>query len=180
MVYLINIVMTFEEKIISNSEIRQKNLMRPAKIASDKPDTGVTIIKKGAYYLIKDSADITIKYLPLMCYGSFTSPITSLKGKFTQSEIIDFVGRAKEESYTNQLLSVILTDIGCTQPITQIVDDDKTNELDLTFADDEDVYGDYETEEDVSVSKTTTSSEVIDVEDASVVIQKLIEVFNAK
>ena len=75
--------------------------MRPAKIASEKPDTGVTIIKKGAYYLIKDSADITIKYLPLMCYGSFASPLTSLKGKFTQSEIIDFVGRAKEESYTN-------------------------------------------------------------------------------
>jgi hypothetical protein len=180
MANLINIVMTFEEKIISNSEIRQRNLMRPAKIASNKPDTGVTIIKKGAYYLIKDSADITIKYLPLMCYGSFTSPITSLKNKFTQSEIIDFVGRAKEESYTNQLLSVILTDIGCTQPITQIVDDDKTDELDLTFTDDEDVYGDYETEEDISVSKTTTSSEVIDIEDASVVIQKLIEVFNAK
>lgn len=173
--------MTFEEKIISNSEIRQRNLMRPAKIASEKPDTGVTIIKKGAYYLIKDSADITIKYLTLMCYGSFSSPITSLKGKFTQSEIIDFVGRAKEESYTNQLLSVILTDIGCTQPITQVIDDDKTDELDLTFTEDEDVYGDYETEEDVSVSTTTTStSEVIDIEDASIVIQKLIEVFAAK
>lgn len=154
--------------------------MRPAKIASNKPDTGVTIIKKGAYYLIKDSADITIKYLPLMCYGSFASPITSLKNKFTQSEIIDFVGRAKEESYTNQLLSVILTDIGCTQPITQIIDDDKTEELDLTFTEDEDVYGDYETEEDISTSKTTTTSDVIDIKDASVVIQKLIEVFNAK
>jgi len=176
----INIVMTFEEKIISNSKIRQRNLMRPAKIASDKPDTGVTIIKKGAYYLIKDSADITIKYLTLMCYGSFSSPIASLKGKFTQSEIIDFVGRAKEESYTNQLLSVILTDIGCTQPITQIIDDDKTDELDLSFTDDEDVYGDYETEEEVSKSETTTTSEIIDIEDASVVIQKLIEVFNAK
>lgn len=173
--------MTFEEKIISNSEIRQRNLLRPAKIAFDKPDTGVTIVKKGAFYLIKDSADITIKYLPLLCYGSFSSPITSLKGKFTQSEIIDFVGRAKEESYTDQLLSVILTDIGCVQPITQIVNDDTTEELDLTFTEDEDVYGDYETEEDTSISKTTsTASEVIDIEDASVVIQKLIEVFNAK
>jgi hypothetical protein len=173
--------MTFEEKIISNSEIRQRNLLRPAKIAFEKPDTGVTIVKKGAFYLIKDSADITIKYLPLLCYGSFSSPITSLKGKFTQSEIIDFVGRAKEENYTNQLLSVILTDIGCTQPITQIVNDDTTDELDLTFTEDEDVYGDYETEEDTPISKTaSTASEVIDIEDASVVIQKLIEVFDAK
>ena len=172
--------MTFEEKIIKNSEIRQRNLMRPAKIAFEKPDTGVTINKKGAYYLIKDSADITIKYLPLLTYGSFKNPIKELKGKFTQSEIIDFVGRAKEESYTNQLLSVILTDIGCTQPITQIVDDDKTDELDLSFSDDEDVYGDYETEEEIKVTSSESKSETIDIEDASIVIQKLIEVFDAK
>ena len=42
--------MTFEEKIISNSEIRQRNLLRPAKIAFDKPDTGVTIVKKGFHH----------------------------------------------------------------------------------------------------------------------------------
>ena len=42
--------MTFEEKIITNSSIRQKNLMRPAKVAYENPDTGVTINKKGAYY----------------------------------------------------------------------------------------------------------------------------------
>jgi hypothetical protein len=172
--------MTFEEKIIKNSEIRQKNLMRPARIAYEKPDTGVTINKKGAFYLIKDSADITVKYLPLLSYGSFKNPISDLKGKFTQSEIIDFVGRAKEESFTNQLLSVILTDIGCTQPITQIVDGDESKELDLSFSDDEDVYGDYETEEEISVKSTTTATETIDVKDASIVIQKLIEVFNAK
>ena len=121
--------MTFEEKIIKNSEIRQKNLMRPAKIAFEKPDTGVTINKKGAFFLIKDSADITVKYLPLLSYGSFKTPIADLKGKFTQSEII---------------------------------------------------YGDYETEEELSVKTSTSSSKVIDVEDASIVIQKLIEVFNAK
>ena len=38
--------MTFEEKIIKNSSIRQKNLMRPAKIAFEKPDTGVKLIKR--------------------------------------------------------------------------------------------------------------------------------------
>jgi len=154
--------------------------MRPAKIAFENPDTGVTINKKGAFYLIKDSADITVKYLPLLSYGSFKNPINDLKGKFTQSEIIDFVGRAKEESYTNQLLSVILTDIGCTQPITQIVDDDESEEIDLSFSDDEDVYGDYETEEEVAIKTSSSTSQAIDVEDASIVIQKLIEVFNAK
>jgi hypothetical protein len=172
--------MTFEEKIIKNSKIRQKNLMRPAKIAFEKPDTGVTINKKGAYYLIKDSADITVKYLSHLSYASYNSPISDLKGKFTQSEIIDFVGRAKEENYTNQLLSIILTDIGVTAPITQVVEENKTEEIDLSFNDDEDVYGDYETEESTQVESSSTPQESIDIKDASIVIQKLIEVFEAK
>jgi len=75
---------------------------------------------------------------------------------------------------------VILTDIGCTQPITQIIDDDKSEEIDLSFSDDEDVYGDYETEEEVAIKTSSTTTEAIDVKDASIVIQKLIEVFNAK
>ena len=70
--------MTFEGKIISNSKIRQSKLMRPAKIACEKPDTGVTINKKGAYYLIKDSAEITVQYLVHLCYGSYTDAIKEL------------------------------------------------------------------------------------------------------
>jgi hypothetical protein len=172
--------MTFEEKIIKNSKIRQKNLMRPAKIAFDKPDTGVTINKKGAYYLIKDSADITVKYLSHLSYASYSNPIADLKGKFTQSEIIDFVGRAKEENFTNQLLSIILTDIGVVAPIAQVVDENKSDDIDLSFDDDEDVYGDYETEESTQVESSSTPQESIDIKDASIVIQKLIEVFEAK
>lgn len=172
--------MTFEEKIIKNSSIRQKNLMRPAKIAFEKPDTGVTINKKGAYYLIKDSADVTIKYVVHLCYGSYNNPINDLKGKFTQSEIIDFVGRSKEEQQTKQLLNIILTDIG-------VVNKDFTTEtkedIDLTITDEiDDVYGDYELEDSdtTSSSSSTTTTETIDVNDASGIIQKLIEVFQAK
>jgi|TARA_R110000850_G_scaffold26199_3_gene75123 hypothetical protein len=172
--------MTFEEKIIKNSSIRQKNLVRPAKIAFEKPDTGVTINKKGAYYLIKDSADVTVKYVVHLCYGSYNNPINDLKGKFTQSEIIDFVGRSKEEQQTKQLLNIILTDIG-------VVNNNFTTEtkedLDLTINDEiDDVYGDYELEDSdsTSSSSSTTSTETIDVNDASGIIQKLIEVFQAK
>ena len=49
--------MTFEEKIIKNCKLRQRKLMRAAQIAQESPDTGVTILKKGAYFLIKDAAD---------------------------------------------------------------------------------------------------------------------------
>jgi len=173
--------MTFEEKIIKNSPIRQKNLMRPAKIAFEKPDTGVTINKKGAYYLIKDSAEITMKYVSLLCYGSYKNPLTDLKGVFTQSEIIDFVGRSKEETHTKQLLNIILTDIGCiNQPVYDVVESE--TEIDFSIeGEDDDVYGDYEIESH-SVAKKTKAENIqkINVDDASGVIQKLIEVFEAK
>lgn len=173
--------MTFEEKIIKNSGIRQKNLLRPAKIAFDKPDTGVTINKKGAYYLIKDSAEITIKYVAHLCYGSYNDPIKELKGKFTQSEIIDFVGRSKEEYYTNQLLSIILADIGVVKQSFNTSTVEEEPEIDLTIEDDEDdVYGDYESETSTTTTSSKTSEEPIDVNDVSGVIQKLIEVFEAK
>jgi len=177
--------MTFEEKIISNSEIRQSKLLRAANIASEKPDTGVKILKKGAYYLIKDAADITKQYLAHLCYGSYKDPLGDLKGKFTQAEIIDFVGRSKEEQNTKQLLNVILTDIGTTQvtSITDpIVEDEVEEEIDLSIDDDmDDIYGDYEAETTTTTSsKSTTTSETVDVTDVSGVINKLIEVFNAK
>ena len=145
-------------------------------------DTGVTINKKGAYYLIKDSADITIQYLVHLCYGSYSDPINDLKGKFTQSEIIDFVGRSKEEKNTNQLLSIILADLGYVDKSFEVEEIAEEEELDLSISDDEDdVYGDYETETTPTVkSKSSSSSEPLDINDVSGVIQKLIEVFDAK
>lgn len=177
--------MTFEEKIIINSDIRQKNLMRPAKVAFDKPDTGVKILKKGAYYLIKDAAEITKQYLAHLCYGSYENPLKDLRGKFTQSEIIDFVGRSKEEKNTNQLLNIILTDIGSAQ-VDSILNNGKVIEegveIDLSIDNDvDDIYGDYEADASVTETlNTPVKSKSVDVTDASNVISKLIEVFNVK
>tara|TARA_R110002050_G_scaffold68910_3_gene149295 strand:+ start:5838 stop:6395 length:558 start_codon:yes stop_codon:yes gene_type:complete len=185
--------MTFEEKIIKNSKLRQRKLMRAVRIASEKPDTGVKILKKGAYFLIKDSADISVKYLSHLCYGSYSDPIRELKGKFTQAEIIDFVGRSKEDIETRQLLHIVLTDIGTAQfklasgdtepiPVSTVSEDEP--ELDFTFSEDEDVYGDYDNEDDDEpVQKSSASEPVdeeVDVDDVTGVINKLIEVFAAK
>ncbi len=156
-------------------------MLRPAKIAFEKPDTGVTITKKGAYYLIKDSAEITIKYVAHLCYGSYSNPIKDLKGKFTQSEIIDFVGRSKEEESTNQLLNIVLADIGVVKQTFNTTVVEEEQEIDLSIEDDEDdVYGDYESEVTTTKSSKNTKEETIDVNDVSGVIQKLIEVFEAK
>tara|TARA_R110000751_G_scaffold18252_3_gene55523 strand:+ start:3011 stop:3565 length:555 start_codon:yes stop_codon:yes gene_type:complete len=184
--------MTFEEKIIKNCKLRQRKLMRAAQIAHEKPDTGVTILKKGAYFLIKDAADITVKYLAHLSYSSYANPIGELKGKFTQAEIIDFVGRAKEEAQTRQLLNIVMTDIGSAQihaiigksePIPVVVDSPIVPEHDYSITDDEDVYGDYDLDDDSSNAPepiVREDNDIVDVDDATGVINKLIETFKAK
>jgi len=182
--------MTFEEKILKNCSIRERNLLRPAKIASANPDTGVSINKRGAYFLIQDCAKVTLNYVAHLGYSSFSSPLTQLKGKFTQSEIIDFVGRSKEEAHTRQLLHIILTDIGSAQyksaidvpvaPIEGVTVE--TLQHDYTIKDDEDVYGDYDLDSDeVSTEPVNVEAKAeVNVDDVTAVINKLIEIFNAK
>ena len=182
--------MTFEEKILKNSNIRQKNLLRPAKIASEKPDTGVTINKRGAFFLIQDCAKVTLNYAAHLAYSSFNSPLTQLKGKFTQAEIVDFVGRAKEEAHTRQLLHIILTDIGSAQfksatdiPVAPVEGTTVASPThDYTIKDDEDVYGDYDLDSDEEVSEPVTveAKAEVNVDDVTAVINKLFEVFAAK
>ena len=179
-----------EEKIITNCKIRQRKLLRPAKIAFDKPDTGVTIEKRGAYFLIKDSADITLKYLAHLAYSSYTTPISDLKGKFTQAEIIDFVGRSKVNPETRQLLHIMLTDIGsaqlkaATDGEVEIVPGETLEKpiFDYGVAGDEDVYGDYDVEGDSESSESVVvdAKEEVNVDDVTAVINKLIEIFAAK
>ena len=184
--------MSFEEKIIKLSKLRQRNLMRPARIASDKPDTGVQILKKGAYFLIQDAATITIQYLAHLCYSSYSNPLNELKGKFTQAEIIDFVGRSKEEANTRQLLHIILTDIGSAQYKSAVgtsepapVEGSTTPipKLDYTISEGEDVYGDYEMDDGEQLEPEPVIAEgkgEVDIDDVTSVINKLIEVFAAK
>ena len=178
-----------EDKVIKNSSIRQRNLMRAAKIANDNPDTGVSIEKRGAFFVIKDCSDITVKYLAHLAYSSYTNPINELKGKFTQAEIIDFVGRSKAHPETRQLLHIILTDIGSAQVSAATDGEVKVVEgvtvekqtFNYEVAGDEDVYGDYDMEaEDGDEPVVVEAKEEVNVDDVTAVINKLIEVFQAK
>ena len=181
--------MTFEQKLIKAGSIRQKNLFAPAKKASSAPDTGVKILKKSAYFVIKDCADITQKYLPHLLYSSMETPISTLKGKFTQAEIIDFVGRSKEDRWTKQLLNIILTDIGTVQyklATGSTTDSDAEPIVETVFdysEEEEDVYGDYNNDgldEPDTVIEVEQPEAEINVDDVSAIITKLIEVFDAK
>jgi hypothetical protein len=181
--------MLFEEKLIKAGKIRQKNLLVPSAKASKAPDTGVTVTKKSAYFVIRDCADVTQKYLPHLIYGSLEDPIKQLKGKFKQSEIIDFVGRSKEDRWTKQLLNIILTDIGTVQYklATGVSTDVDTPPVTVTTfnysdvgANDDDVYGDYNDDVKVEEVETVQPSAEVDVDVVTTIIDKLIEVFAAK
>ena len=159
-----------EDIIISLCNTRHKKLTRPAKIASKSPDTQVKIYNKSAYYVIKDCADITLRYLSHFIYSQIDDPIGKLRGIVTEQDITDFVGRAATDSCTRQLLQIIVNDItpgNFQRPRSPITD--------FTISDDEDVYGDYEyTENDIiDIDESIIKENIIDINNAAEVINKL-------
>lgn len=175
--------MSFEDIIIKNCNLKQKNLLRAAKIASEKPDTGVEIKNKSAYFVIRDCADITQKYLTLLCYGSYVDPVQDLKGKFTEKEIIDFVARTQDDNNTHlrHLLYTIFTDIARSEGLYEKVVPNEPATIDMTEEGD-DIYGEY----DYAPESTEPEPEdedmpllEIDITDGKSVIDKLIDVFGA-
>ena len=71
----------FEKAVLKVCTLREKNLWGPAHKAAKDPETGIVIKQKPAFFVIQDCANITKKYLFIMCYGSLTDPIGQLKGK---------------------------------------------------------------------------------------------------
>lgn len=174
--------MSFEDKIIANSKIKQAKLMRPAKIASKKPDNGVTIVNKSAYFVIRDCADVTQKYLTLLCYGSYADPIADLRGKFVERDIIDFVSRsqADENAHLRHLLYVIFTDVARKEGLYNKTTPPEPVKLDLS-EDTDDIYGDYDYVDDTDQPEQSLDITLVDIDitDGKAVIDKLIDVFGA-
>lgn len=139
----------FETKILNASQSKQSALLAAAKIAASKPDTGVTINKKSAYFVIRDCAKITEKYLVHYIWGELKNPIDKLEGVFTKADIEDFLSRARREYETQQLCTIITEDIikknklestPTQAPATPVVN----KALDFTELDNEKIYGDYD------------------------------------
>lgn len=178
--------MSFENKIITNSKIKQRKLLRAATIASDKPDTGVEIKNKSAYFVIRDCADVTQKYLSLLCYSSYKDPVEELKGKFTKIEVIDFVARARipENAHVKQLLCAVFADINKNQLLPsaqvkaaekQVIVVSEINEDDL-----DDIYGDYDYVDEPTEKSEEPTWLGVDTSDDSVLADVLIKTFAAK
>ena len=139
--------MAFEDKILKESKNKQAKLLRAAKLAAKSPDTGVKILKKGAYYVIRDCAKITELYLPHLVYSQIKNPIQMLEGVVTKADCTDFLSRAKKDLVTNQLLNLIIIDIKKQNILESASTVFKQPDLDTSSFDEdgeEDIYGDYE------------------------------------
>lgn len=174
---------TFEEIILEEASIRQGNLLVPARLAADKPDTGVKILKKSAYYVIKDCANITCQYVTFLAYASIQNPLESLRGKFTKESVVDFVNRSESEHHTNQLLTLIFADISKVSPPKVTINVDKGPEFD--FNNEDEPYGDYNYDgyldpSDYKIHDPEVVIEKIDMTDQNLVIRKLCDVFAVK
>lgn len=173
--------MKFEQHILDASEIRQKNLLLPAKQAFEHPDTGVKILKKSAYYVIKDCASIALNYTVHLAYSSLSDPLNQLKGKFTKEDIQDFVDRSKQEAHTNQLLSLIFADINKIAPPKVTVNVDRGPKF--NFNNEDEPYGDYDYDgyldpDDYVESDPEVIIEKIDMNDSSKIVKMLVQTFS--
>ena len=173
--------MKFELKIIGASRIKERNLLKPAGMAMAKPDTGVEIKNKSAYYVIRDCATIANDYIVHKCYSSLSDPIGQLIGKFDQSDIVDFVNRAADTPHTQQLLHIIFTDIykrEASEWTPPVMPEPESLEIDAD-ADHDEIYGEYgySVDDGVDASVDMPVEPPIDLGDNQAVVEKLLETF---
>ena len=168
----------FEDRIYGLTNARYSKLKRPASLAASKPDTCVKILNKSAYYVIKDCAEITLKYLPHFIYSGIRDPITKLRGNVPEQDIIDFANRATREDHTQQLLRLVLDDISRETVSIKTPQMESNASIDFTLTGDEDdVYGDYDygpiDEPEPQESQTSVTNEIVNLSDVDSVINAL-------
>ena len=132
--------MEFLKILFANSEVKEAKLINAANKAKANPEIGITINNKAAYHVIRDCADITIKYLPLYVFGNYKEPFQELKGKFSKKHLGEFILEAEKDLPLKQLLILILEKIK-----TEIPEISSTEEKQkIDFSDHlSDPYGDY-------------------------------------
>lgn len=161
----------FEEVILNNSTEQIAKLYGPAARAADKPDTGVEIKKKAAYYVIRDCAGITRKYLAIHVWGLFNDPILDLKGKFTSNEVKSFLERSKTDTEAMLLKKLIVSDI---KEKYEVIHTSSGTTAVSYEADEDDIYSYYEEyEEGLDDSTETDDNEEEALTDEQLILKYL-------
>jgi hypothetical protein len=150
--------MKFIEILLENSNIKEAKLFSAAKKAANNPETGITIQNKSAYHVIKDCANITIKYLPHYVFANYVSPFTELSGKFKRKDIEEFVSSSDNDISLKQLIVLILEQYGSIDLKPEVTIADNNN---LEFSD---PYGEYGVAFDkATVKMENTNSSTVDI-----------------
>lgn len=152
----------FEEVILDNSTEQIAKLYGPAERAHEKPDTGIEVKKKSAYYVIRDCASITRQYLAIHVWGLYDDPILTLKGKFTSNQVKDFLNRAEKETGPKLLKQLIVAGIKDRYEVVQ------TSKGTTSFsyeADSDDIYSYYEEYEEGFESSQEEGEEILTEEE---------------
>jgi len=151
--------MKFIDILLENSKIKEAKLFAPAKKAVNNPETGITIQNKSAYHVIKDCADITVKYLPHYVFAHYECVFTELSGKFKRKDIEEFVSGAEKDIILNQLLILILELNGGLVAETPKVSVSDNSDFEVS-----DPYGDYGVgfEEQPNKTNTDTNLSIVD------------------
>lgn len=132
----------FEQVILDNNSEQIAKLYKPASKAHEAPDTGVEILKKAAYFVIRDCAKVTREYLPLHVWMLYDDPLTQLKGKFARADVEDFLARSKRDTHANALKKVIVSDVKAKYDVSQ-APVQQTQAVSISV-DDDDIYGSYD------------------------------------
>ena len=103
--------MKFLDIIVSSSTAKESKLYAPAQKAFAVPETGVTIQSAAAYNVIKDCAQMSIRYIPHYIFGLYANPVSQLEGKFTIADIDEFYNASKNDIVLYQLLVIIINKI---------------------------------------------------------------------
>jgi len=160
----------FEQVILDNSEQGIAKLWQKSFKANKEPLTGIErISNKSVQYVIRDCALVTSLYLPIFIYGEYTDPIKQLSGKFTKTEIKNFVNECDKNHSKQHLLAVILGDIVET-PL-------KLDESVISKQSLDDVYGDY-MELQTTPDNVTSQEKIVTMKSSKEeIIEYLIDVF---
>lgn len=161
----------FEQVILDNNSEQIAKLYKPAKKAHEAPDTGVEILKKAAYFVIRDCAKLATEYLPLHVWMLYDDPLSQLKGKFTRADVEDFLKRSKDNTHATVLKKVIVSDIKDKYDVVQApVQESQAVAIEI---EEDDIYGSYDGYGEEEEVETPAINDQQDLSDDELIIKYL-------
>ena len=148
-------------KLLSLSSHPFKGLYPKLDVTIVNPDTGVTIVNKAAYFVIRDSAKLAKMHIPLFIYkdlGDNPLKVFIDANIVTKTDITELCSNVDE--YSRSFYDQLVSDARLMIPNTE----ESIGSSDLIESTEEDIYGSYGSDE---VSSVETSI----VDDKSLLIK---------